>query len=156
VRNGTALRIGDVATVRDAAEPSFGDAMIGGRPGILVETSTQYGANTLEVTAALERRLNALVPALAQQGVQYHPALLRPASFIETAIAKLRNSLLTGAVLVVLLLLLTLRDWRAALVSFSSIPVALLATVWILAGRRHIAQHHDARRPRRRLGRGGG
>ena len=133
VRNGSALRIGDVATVRDAAEPSFGDAMIGGRPGILVETSTQYGANTLEVTAALERRLNALVPALAQQGVQYHPALLRPASFIETAIAKLRNSLLTGAVLVVLLLLVTLRDWRAALVSFSSIPVALLATVWILA-----------------------
>jgi len=134
VRNGSALRIGDVATVRDAAEPSFGDAMIGGRPGILVETSTQYGANTLEVTAALEQRLNALVPALALQGVDYHPALLRPASFIETAIAKLRNSLLTGAVLVVLLLLLTLRDWRAALVSFSSIPVALLATVWILAG----------------------
>src|ERR1700722_12450305 len=133
-RNGAAVRIGDVASVPDGAEPSFGDAMIGGEPGILVETSTQYGATTLEVTGALERRLNALVPALAQQGVQYHPALLRPASFIETAIAKLRNSLLTGAVLVVLLLLVTLRDWRAALVSFSSIPVALLATVWILAG----------------------
>ena len=132
-RNGIPVRIGDVASVRDGAEPSFGDAMIGGVPGILVETSTQYGANTLDVTSALEQRLDALVPALALQGVQYHPALLRPASFIETAIAKLRNSLLTGAVLVVLLLLLTLRDWRAALVSFSSIPVALLATVWILA-----------------------
>ncbi|HSY07906.1 MAG TPA: efflux RND transporter permease subunit [Steroidobacteraceae bacterium] len=131
--DGVGVRIGDVATVRDGAEPSFGDAMIGGVPGILVETSTQFGANTLEVTSALERRLDALAPALALQGVQYHPALLRPASFIETAIAKLRNSLLTGAVLVVLLLLLTLRDWRAALVSFSSIPVALLATVWILA-----------------------
>jgi CzcA family heavy metal efflux pump len=131
--DGVAVRIGDVATVRDGAEPSFGDAMIGGRPGILVETSTQYGANTLDVTGALEQRLDALAPALALQGVQYHPALLRPASFIETAIAKLRNSLLTGAALVVLLLLLTLRDWRAALVSFSSIPVALLATVWILA-----------------------
>jgi len=132
VKNGTAVRIGDVATVRDGAAPSFGDAMIGGRPGILVETSTQFGANTLEVTGALEQRLNALVPALALHGVQYHPALLRPASFIEAAIAKLRISLLTGAVLVVILLLLALRDWRAALVSFSSIPVALLATVWIL------------------------
>jgi CzcA family heavy metal efflux pump len=132
-RNGASLRIADVASVVDGAEPSFGDAMIGGRPGILVETSTQYGANTLEVTSALERRLDALAPTLALQGVQYHPALLRPASFIETAIAKLRNSLLTGAVLVVLLLFLTLRDWRAALVSFSSIPVTLLATVWILA-----------------------
>lgn len=132
-RNGIGVRIGDVASVRDGAEPSFGEAIIGGRPGILVETSTQYGANTLDVTTALERRLEVLAPTLAQQGVQYHPALLRPASFIEAAIAKLRNSLLTGAALVILLLLLTLRDWRAALVSFSSIPVALLATVWILA-----------------------
>jgi multidrug efflux pump subunit AcrB len=111
--------------------------MIGGRPGILVETSTQYGANTLEVTGALEQRLNALVPALALQGVRYHPALLRPASFIEAAIAKLRISLLTGAVLVVILLLLTLRDWRAALVSFSS------------------TQYHDLGRPRGCVGRGG-
>ncbi|HEY4771867.1 MAG TPA: efflux RND transporter permease subunit, partial [Steroidobacteraceae bacterium] len=132
-RGGVGVRIGDVATVRDGAEPSFGEAMIGGRPGILVETSTQYGANTLDVTSALERRLDALAPTLAARGVKYHAALLRPASFIEAAIAKLRNSLLTGAVLVVLLLVLSLRDWRAALVSFSSIPIALLATVWILS-----------------------
>ena len=74
-----------------------------------------------------------LAPALAQRGVQYHPALLRPASFIESAIAKLRNSLLIGALLVVVLLLVTLRDWRGALISFSAIPVSLLATVWILS-----------------------
>jgi CzcA family heavy metal efflux pump len=132
VRDGLPLRLGDVASISDGSEPRFGDAMIGGQPGILIETSTQYGANTLEVTHALEQRLDALAPTLAQHGVQYHPALLRPASFIESAIAKLRNSLLIGAVLVVGLLLLALRDWRGALVSFSSIPLSLLATVWIL------------------------
>ena len=131
-RHGVPLRLGDVASISDGSEPRFGDAMIGGRPGILMETSTQYGANTLEVTRALEQRLDALAPALAQHGVQYHPALLRPASFIESAIAKLRNSLLIGAVLVVTLLLVALRDWRGALVSFSAIPLSLLATVWIL------------------------
>jgi CzcA family heavy metal efflux pump len=131
-RNGTPIRLGDVAKIADGAEPRFGDAMIGGRPGILVETSTQFGANTLEVTRALEGRLDALAPQLKAQGVEYHPALLRPASFIESAIEKLRNSLLIGAVLVVALLLVTLRDWRGALVSFSSIPLALLTTVWIL------------------------
>ena len=131
-RDGMPVRLGDVATIRDGAEPRFGDAMIGGQPGILVETSTQFGANTLEVTRALEARLDALAPQLKQQGVEYHPALLRPASFIESAIEKLRNSLLIGAVLVVALLLVTLRDWRGALVSFSSIPLALLTTVWIL------------------------
>ena len=131
-KDGVPVRLGDVATIRDGAQPRFGDAMIGGRPGILVETSTQFGANTLEVTRALEGRLDALAPQLQQQGVAYHPALLRPASFIESAIEKLRNSLLIGAVLVVALLLVTLRDWRGALVSFSSIPLALLTTVWIL------------------------
>jgi CzcA family heavy metal efflux pump len=131
-RGGSPIRLGDVATIRDGAQPRFGDALIAGKPGILIETSTQFGANTLEVTRALEERLDALAPALAKLGVQYHPAMLRPASFIESAIEKLRNSLLIGAVLVVALLLVTLRDWRGALVSFSAIPLALLTTVWIL------------------------
>jgi Cu/Ag efflux pump CusA len=131
--HGTPVRLGDIAQVRDGAAPRFGDAIIGDRPGILVETSTQYGANTLDVTRELEHRLQVLAPELALRGVQYHPALLRPASFIESAIGKLRNSLLIGAVLVVVLLLLTLRDWRGALISFSAIPVSLLATVWILS-----------------------
>ena len=131
-RGGLPVHLGDVATVRDGAEPRFGDALIAGKPGILIETSTQFGANTLEVTRALEERLDALAPSLAKQGIDYHPALLRPASFIESAIEKLRNSLALGAVLVVALLLLTLRDWRGALISFSAIPLALLTTVWIL------------------------
>jgi CzcA family heavy metal efflux pump len=132
MRGDTAVRLGDVATIHDGAEPRFGDALIGTEPGILVETSTQFGANTLDVTRALEARLDALAPALAKLGVEYHPALLRPASFIENAIGKLRNSLLIGAVLVVALLLVMLRDWRGALVSFSAIPLALLTTVWLL------------------------
>jgi CzcA family heavy metal efflux pump len=131
-RGGLPVRLGDVAAVREGAEPRFGNALIAGKPGILIETSTQYGANTLEVSRALEQQLDALAPALAKQGVEYHPALLRPASFIESAIEKLRNSLGLGAVLVVALLLITLRDWRGALVSFSAIPLALLTTVWIL------------------------
>jgi CzcA family heavy metal efflux pump len=131
-RSGVPLRIGDLAEVRDGAAPRFGDAIVSGQPGILVETSTQYGANTLEVTRALEHRLETLVPELTKRGVRYHPALLRPASFIESAIAKLRNSLAIGALLVIVLLLLTLRDWRGALISFSAIPVSLLAAVWLL------------------------
>jgi CzcA family heavy metal efflux pump len=129
---GLPVRLGDLATIHDGAEPRFGEALIAGKPGIMIETSTQFGANTLEVTQALEQRLDALSIELAKLGVEYHPGLLRPASFIESAIEKLRNSLLIGAALVVALLLVTLRDWRGALVSFSAIPLTLLTTVWIL------------------------
>ena len=131
-RAGSPVRLGDVSTIQDGAEPRFGDALIAGKEGILVETATQYGANTLEVTQALEHRLDSLAPQLARLGVTYHPALLRPASFIESAIGGLRNSLLVGAALVIVLLLVMLRDWRGALVSFSAIPLTLLTTVWIL------------------------
>ena len=72
---GAAVRLGDIATVRDRAQPSFGDALIADKPGILIETSTQFGANTLEVTRALEQRLDALARSLEKQGVRYHPAL---------------------------------------------------------------------------------
>ena len=129
---GTPVRFRDVAIIRDGLEPRFGNALIGGKPGILVETSTQFGANTLEVTQALEQRLSGLEGELAKQGVRYHAGLLRPASFIESAIEKLRNSLLIGAALVIALLLVALRDWRGALISFSAIPLTLLTTVWIL------------------------
>ena len=131
-RAGLPIRLSDVATVHDGAEPRFGDALIAGQKGILVETATQYGANTLEVTRALERRLSSLSAQLEREGVKYHPALLRPASFIESAIEGLRNSLIVGAALVIALLLVMLRDWRGALVSFSAIPLTLLTTVWIL------------------------
>ena len=114
MRTGLPVRFRDVATIRDGIEPRFGDALIDGQPGIMVETSTQFGANTLEVTHALEQRLDALGSELAKQGVHYHPGLLRPASFIESAIEKLRNSLLIGAALVIALLLVALRDWRGA------------------------------------------
>jgi CzcA family heavy metal efflux pump len=132
MRAGLPVRFRDVATIRDGLEPRFGDALVGGKPGIMVETSTQFGANTLEVTRALEQRLDALGSELSRQGVHYHAGLLRPASFIESAIEKLRNSLLIGATLVIALLLVALRDWRGALISFSAIPLTLLTTVWIL------------------------
>jgi CzcA family heavy metal efflux pump len=131
-RSGLPVRLGDVAAIHDGAEPRFGDALIDGQPGILVETSTQFGANTLQVTRAVEQRLATLSTELSRQGVHYHAALLRPASFIESAIQKLRNSLLIGAALVIALLVLALRDWRGALVSFAAIPLTLLTTVWIL------------------------
>lgn len=132
MRAGVPVRFRDVARIRDGIEPRFGDALVDGEPGIIVETSTQFGANTLEVTRALEQRLDVLGAELARQGVRYHPGLLRPASFIESAIEKLRNSLLIGAALVIALLLLALRDWRGALISFSAIPLTLLTTVWVL------------------------
>ena len=131
-RGDSVLRIGDVARVRVAAAIPFGDAVIQGKRGVLLAISGQYGANTLEATRAVEAVLNEALPRLRQRGIESYPALHRPASFIEIALDNLRNALAIGAVLIVFVLLVFLRDWRSALISFMAIPLSLLAAVVVL------------------------
>jgi CzcA family heavy metal efflux pump len=129
---GAPLRLSDVADVAAAPAPKFGDALIMGKPGILLNLSSQFGTNTWEATKAVEAALAELRPALEAQGVQIYPALHRPANFIENALAHVRTDLLVGAVLIGVVLLAFMRDVRTALVTFVSIPLSLLAAVIVL------------------------
>jgi len=131
-RNGQSIRLRDVANVVEAGEPKFGDALINGKPGILMTTASQYGANTMEVTRGVEAALEELKPVFESAGIDYTPALHRPATFIEIAIRNMKNSLLLGAVLVAIVLFLFLLDLRTALISFTAIPLSLLAAVVVL------------------------
>ena len=129
---GGSTRIGDVARVIDAPAPRVGDALIMGRPGVLMTLSSQYGANTLDATHAAEVALAELGPALAAQGVTVSPALHRPANFIDAALHGLTIDLIVGAVMIALVLLFVLRDARVTLIAFVSIPLSLLATLIVL------------------------
>ncbi len=125
----TPLRLRDFATVTDGVAPKFGDALIMGKPGVLLNLSSQYGANTLIVTRAIEAALAELAPALRARGVRLYAGLHRPANFIENALAGIRLDVVLGAVLITLVLFLFLRDLRSVVVAFVSIPLALLAAV---------------------------
>ena len=131
---GTALplRLRDFATVTDGVAPKFGDTLIMGRLGVLLNLSSQYGANTLIVTRAVEAALAELAPALRSRGVTLYPGLHRPANFIENALAGIRLDVVLGAVLITLVLFLFLRDLRSVAVTFVSIPLALLAAVIVV------------------------
>jgi CzcA family heavy metal efflux pump len=132
MRGDSVVRIGDVAKVHKGAAIPFGEALIQGRRGVLLSLSSQFGANTLEATRAVEAVLDEAVPALRARGIEVFPSLHRPASFIETALGNLRNALVIGAVLIGFVLLAFLRDWRSALISFLAIPLSLLAAVIVL------------------------
>src|SRR6202140_4232194 len=125
----TPLRLRDFATVTDGVAPKFGDALIMGKPGVLLNLSSQYGANTLIVTRAIEAALAELAPGLRSRGVRLYAGLHRPANFIENALAGIRLDVVLGAVLITLVLFLFLRDLRSVVVAFVSIPLALLAAV---------------------------
>ena len=131
-RTGLTVRLADVARVVEAGAPRFGEALIQGRPGVLVTMLSQYGANTMEVTQAVERALDDMGPVFEQEGVTLYPRLHRPATFIETALRNLRWSLLLGGVLVALVLFAFLGHTRTALISLTAIPLSLLSAVIVL------------------------
>ena len=130
--SGAPVRIGDVADVIDAAAPDTGEAVIMGKPGVLISLSSQYGANTLDATHAVEAALAELKPALEAQGVRIDANLHRPANFIAAALGGIAEDLVIGAVLIAVVLLLFMRNLRTVLVSFVSIPLSLLTAVIVL------------------------
>jgi CzcA family heavy metal efflux pump len=133
VRNSTPLRLRDVATLQQGPALRSGDALIMGKPGVLISMASQYGANTLTTTRAVEQALADLAPALKAQGITLYPRLHRPANFIEQALGNLERSLLIAAALIVAVLYLFLRDVRAAVIAFSAIPLSLMAAILVLA-----------------------
>ena len=129
-RNGLALRIGDVATVVEGSPPAIGDAVINDGPGLLLIVEKQLGANTLQVTQDVEAVLAELAPGM--RDVVVDPTIFRPATFIEMSLQNLNRALLVGCVLVMIVLLLFLADWRTAFISSIAIPLSLLAAGLLL------------------------
>lgn len=126
------LRLGDVTDVRAGVAPPISAASVMGRPGVVLNLSSQYGANTIEVTRRLDAALRELKPALDKQGVTLYPDLFRAASFIQVATHNVQTSLLLGAALIVAVLFLFLYNLRAAAISCVVIPLSLLAGTTVL------------------------
>ncbi len=129
-RQGAPIRLGDVATIAEGFPPPIGDAIINNVPGLLLIVEKQLGANTLDVTRGVDAALLSLKPALGD--IEVDASIFRPATFIEMSLANLNRALIVGCVLVVIVLILFLADWRTALISSVAIPLSLLGAAWFL------------------------
>jgi CzcA family heavy metal efflux pump len=130
--DGVNVTLGDVARVVDAPAPAIGAASIRGKPGVILIVDSAYGANTLQVTQGLDRALADLRPSLEAQGIIMHPDVFRAADFVDISVRNVRDSLLIGAILVIVVLFLFLYNVRTAAISCISIPLSLLAAVIVL------------------------
>ncbi len=126
------VTLGDVARVAYASLPAIGGGSVSGEPAVIIKIQESYGANTMQVTRAVQAVLQQHRAGLQAQGITLHGTLFRPADFITIAMHNVRDSLLLGAALVVLVIALTLLDWRAALISSLAIPLSLLAAITML------------------------
>jgi CzcA family heavy metal efflux pump len=128
--DGTPLLLDDVGNVVWDTWPLFGDAVINGGPGLMLIVEKLPWANTLDVTRGVEEAINEMRPGLRE--IDIDTTIFRPATFIEQSIDNLTESLLIGAVLVVIVLFFFLYEWRVALISATIIPLSLMAALLVL------------------------
>lgn len=131
-RDEVPIAVGQLGTIEVGAGLRFGEGSVDGRPAVVMAVSKQPGANTLELTRAIERELDALVTAVPK-GMVVERQLFRQAEFIAAAVDNVATALRDGAILVVAIILLFLVDPRATLISALSLPVSLLVAVIVLA-----------------------
>ncbi len=102
------------------------------KPAIVTVVSAQLGANTKLVAGDVEAALKSLAPALEREGITLHADVFRPATFIDLALRNITTSLLLGALLVSVILMLFLADLRTAAISLTAIPLSLLSATILL------------------------
>lgn len=138
------VRLKDVAKVQEDNKAKTGDAVIDGQPGVLLTMLSQYGSNTEDDTLRLEKVLEDMTepdPAggafrtfkgEAGEGIEYHPGLHRPATFIKSSLNNIEHSLRLGGILVAIILFVFLFNVRTSIISLTAIPLSLLTAIIVM------------------------
>lgn len=124
------LRVRDVATVEVGTEDRVSIVAGDGRPAALINISRQPGGNTVAIADSVARAMDALqrtLPAGAVLRPVYDQALL-----VRDSVASVRDAMLIGAALAVIVLLAFLRHGRITAVSAAAIPLTMAITVFAM------------------------
>jgi CzcA family heavy metal efflux pump len=128
VRDGVPVVVGQVAEVELGPAIRRGTGSSDARPAVVIGIQKQPGANTLELTARIDRELDAIQRGLPE-GMIIERDKARQADFIGTAVRNVSVALRDGAILVAVILFLFLFQLRPTLISLASLPLSLLVAV---------------------------
>ena len=130
-RAGVPVTVGDVAKVRIGAAPQRGTATANGERAVVIGIRKQPDANTLELTRRLDAVLDDLQARLPA-GMILDRKIFRQANFIQVAVSNVVKALRDGAILVVIVVLIFLGNFRATLITLTAIPLSLVAALLTL------------------------
>ncbi|QDU27087.1 Multidrug resistance protein MdtC [Anatilimnocola aggregata] len=129
-RNGAPVRLQDIASVTDSVEDTRAFGMANGKPCILLIIFRQPGANiigTVDRIREMLPQLEAQIPA----DMNLHVTLDRTAT-IRASLEEVQFTLALSVGLVILVVFLFLRDWRATLIPSVAVPVSLISTFGVM------------------------
>jgi CzcA family heavy metal efflux pump len=127
---GEPRALGDVTEVVEDHQPLIGDAHCGDESCLMLVIEKFPGANTVEVTRAVDAAFDAMRPGLG--GMEIDSSVYSPAEYIDSSFGSIGRYLLIGGILLLLLLGAFFFEWRTALISAVVIPVSLVVAGLVL------------------------
>jgi hydrophobe/amphiphile efflux-1 (HAE1) family protein len=128
--DGRQVHVSDVARVELGAADYASNTYLSGEPTVLLGVFQRPGSNALAAAAAVKAEMNAASKTFPP-GLQYK-IIYNPTEFISQSIDAVRSTLLEAIALVVLVVIVFLQRWRAAVIPVAAIPVSLIGTFAIL------------------------
>lgn len=125
-RDGYPIRISDVARVEDSIEEPRGLSRLDGRSAVSLFVQKQSGTNTIEISDAVQARLERIKPTLPDDiKIEFTQDQSR---FVRRSMEEVQFHLLLAAILVSITIMMFIRDWRTTLIATLAIPTSIVPT----------------------------
>ncbi len=129
-KSGAAIRLADVADVSDGAQNIRAAGYLNGTPSITVMIFRQPGANIIQTVDRIRSELPA-IEASIPQGIKTTIVLDRTTT-IRASVSDVERTLILSVILVILVVFLFLRNWRATLIPTVAVPASLIGTFAVM------------------------
>src|ERR1700712_3027076 len=129
--NGDVTRVRDVGSVELGAQTYSQDFSLNNKPATGIGVFQSPGANALEVEAAVQKKMVELAKAFPQD-VKYDTPF-DTTKFVSASIHEVYKTLFEAGLLVLVVILIFLQDWRAMLVPATTVPVTIIGAFAAMA-----------------------
>ncbi|PZO90624.1 MAG: hydrophobe/amphiphile efflux-1 family RND transporter [Sphingomonas sanxanigenens] len=129
--DGRQVRVSDVARVELGAQDYGTNTYLSGKPTVIVAVFQRPGSNALAAAQGVSNAMDELKTRFPK-GLDYS-VIYNPTAFISQSIDAVKHTLFEAVLLVVLVILVFLQKWRAAIIPVVAIPVSLIGTFTMLA-----------------------
>ena len=130
--DGRQVRVRDVARVELGAQDYGINTYLSNKPTVVIAVMQRPGSNALDAAEKVQAEMDQLSQRFPK-GLEYS-VIYNPTEFISQSIDAVYHTLVEAVLLVVLVILVFLQNWRAAIIPIIAIPVSLIGTATILAG----------------------
>ncbi len=129
--DGRQVRVRDVARVELGAQDYNTNTYLSNKPTVVMAVMQRPGSNALAAAEAVRGQMDTLAKSFPK-GMEYS-VIYNPTEFIGQSIDAVYHTLFEAVVLVVIVILVFLQNWRAAIIPIVAIPVSLIGTAVMLA-----------------------